>query len=253
MSLLPKIFKNNNVVIDCNSLVLENKTNEDLALNIQTISYTNNDYKSNNYEKSKILWQARLQANKILEKANVNAKKLMQKTQHDAQNEFEVAKKNGFEQGYNEGIQEANNDLQSRINDLTEIINAMEEKKSTLLKEYENELTDLALSIASKVIDSELERDDEKFLTLYRNALTKHSEQKWVKISVSQYEAEFATRNSDLLLSMAKGAKDIKINILENAPRGTCIVETPISITDASAQTQLSKLEDSFVDVELSV
>ena len=76
--------------------------------------------------------------------------------------------------------------------------------------------------------------------------------QERLKVIVSEYEAEFMTSNADTLLKMTRGAKDIEIQVLENAPRGTCIVETPLSIVDASVETQFNRLKDSMVDIEKS-
>jgi len=246
---LPRIFKDSDVILDKHFLVLdvvlENEEYNDVTKII--------NYEINQKKNTEIIWQARAKAQKIIENANEFAKKIMENATQKAQKEFERSQKIGYENGYLAGKEEAKNEMKTALNDFLMLNSALEKERETILCKYEDELKELALDIAKKVIDTELEKDDSLFISLYNNAVKQHSEQKWLKVTVSEYEAEFATSNAELLLSMVKGAEDIKFSILANAPRGTCIVETPLSITDTSVQTQLHKLQESFINADLAV
>jgi flagellar biosynthesis/type III secretory pathway protein FliH len=49
---------------------------------------------------------------------------------------------------------------------------------------------------------------------------------------------------------MIQGAKHIEIVGLPQAPAGTCILETPTGIVDASLDTQMDKIKEAFAGVE---
>lgn len=246
---MSKIFKDSDVILDKHFLlldvVIENEEYNDVSKIIP--------YEKPQKKNSEVVWQARAKAQKIIENANEFAKKIIQNATQKAQKEFERAQKIGYEDGYLLGKEKAQEEVKAVLNELLTFNAALEKERETILCKYENELKELALDIAKKVIDTELEKDDSLFISLYNNAVKQHSEQKWLKVTVSEYEAEFATSNAELLLSMVKGAEDIKFSILANAPRGTCIVETPLSITDTSVQTQLRKLQESFANADLAV
>jgi len=249
MRSLPKIFKDSDVVLENHCLILDSETKDETSLeNYNTIPYDMNLKKN-----TEALWQARLKAQKIIENANGQAKKIIQNAGQKVQTEMERAQKVGYEKGFALGKEKAEENMQSGVDELLDIIKSMEEAKQSILQRCENELKDLALNIAKRIIDTELEKHDSLFLSLYKSAIKQHNEPKWLKVTVSQCEAEFATSNADLLLSMSKGAQDIKFTILENAVRGTCIVETPLSITDASVETQLHKLEEAFGNAEVAL
>ncbi len=249
MRSLPKIFKDIDVVLENNYLMPKDETQERAVSETpKTVPYDKSLKKN-----AEILWQARLKAQKIIENANGSAKKIIQNANQKAQSELERAQKAGYEKGFALGKENAEAQVKEVVDELLQLIGSIDEAKSDILCQYENQLKDLALHIAKKIIDTELKKNDSLFLSLYKNAIKQHNEQKWLKLTVSQYEAEFATSNPDLLLSLAKGAQDIKITVAKNAPQGTCIVETPLSITDASVETQIIKLENAFHNAEVSL
>lgn len=245
MRSLPKVLKDIDIVINHDCLLLADEL-QDEQREIAA-------YKKNLQQNTETLWQARVKAHKIIETANERAKRMIQCAIQEARAEYDQVHKDGYEQGHLLGQQEGLAEIKSACSRLEQLMEKIEREEQTILKQYEEGLKDLSLCIAKKIIDTQLEQDDELFLTLYDNALKQHREQKWVKLTVSQFEAEFATAKSDLLLSMIKGAQEIKITVAEDAARGTCIVETPVSITDTSVDTQLSKVAEALDNAELCI
>ncbi|HBR32909.1 MAG TPA: hypothetical protein DD733_12600 [Clostridiales bacterium] len=85
------------------------------------------------------------------------------------------------------------------------------------------------------------------FLDIYEKAVKDIVAQKWVRLSVSDSDAVFATSHSDQLLGMVSGAERINIKVLDNAPKGSCIVETAEKIVDSGIDTQLSFLKTIYI------
>lgn len=174
-----------------------------------------------------IIWRARLDANAIVAKAEEYSQRIIAKASEKAVNDLNQAVEEGFAQGLEKGQAQALDMLKQQIDELKEINQQIEKSKAEILEDYEEDIKETALAIAKKIIDAELQKDDKAFLNLYKKAVQELSPQEWVKLTVSKFEESFASSNSELLRSLAKEAKTIKISVLENASPGTCIVETP--------------------------
>lgn len=190
--------------------------------------------------------RAKTEAERILCDAESASQRLMEGARQKAGAAFEAARANGYRAGFETGREESLRAMEAGIAELGALLKGLEEREARILKTYEEDLYKLALGVAKKIIDVELQADNEAFLGIYRNALQELSGAESVRLTVSEYEAEFATANAELLRSMVKNAKEIKIVALERAPRGACVVETPQAVVDAGVDTQLSRIGEAF-------
>jgi len=257
MRLLSKVFKDNDVIVEDYSLLLDSiKKDEKKYLHLRNMPCDETAVKED-----EILWQARLKAYKMIENAAECADKIIVSANQKVREETEQAQKKGYADGLAKGLakglaegkEEALAQVRTALNELGGMLKTLEEEKGALLHKNESELKELVLLIVKKIIDTELAENDGLFLSIYKNAIEQYNEHEWIKVTVSDYEAQFATSAADLLLSMAKGAKDIKIEIDQAAPRGACVIETPLSIVDAGVDTQLSKLKEILATSELTL
>ncbi len=200
---------------------------------------------------------AKAQAEIILAQAGTEARSLIAVAQNvsreirafatgKAHAEVQKATESGYEAGYRCGMEEVAQQQKAALDELENLMKRLESQKSALLLENEEQIKELALGIAKKVIDEKLSANDKTFLNIFNKAVKNFSAQEWVKVTVSDHDVQFATSNSQLLMSMVKGARDIEIVILEGAPKGTCIVETAEGIADASVYTQINNLKKAF-------
>lgn len=192
-----------------------------------------------------------LYANKIIEDAKKEAQNIRLLTIADMKNELEIAQNNGYLKGLQLGKEEALAENQKVLSELKSLLNTLDIQKNIILTRYEDQIKDLAISIAKKIINIELEADDSAFINIYKSSVKDFNNVEWLKISVSEYEIEFATTNADLLMSMVKGAKYIDIIKLDGAPRGTCIVETSQGIVNSSIEIQLNRIVEAFSNIEI--
>jgi flagellar assembly protein FliH len=199
----------------------------------------------------KMIWQARMDANKIVVRAEEFAKRMLDQASKKANNELIHARENGYLEGLETGKAQAMEQIDFQLAELSALIKSIEQQKAALLEKHEQNLKAFALELAKKIINTELQANDQAFLALYKSAIQELNTQDWVKVTVSGCEASFATSYSELLQNLTQEAKSIKVTVIENAPPGTCIVETPQSIADASVQTQMSRLQEAFSRVDL--
>lgn len=185
-------------------------------------------------------------AKKIIADANKYASELKIKAQKQAEREYAEAKKAGYADGIEEAITAAENKNQFVLNEIKTLLYNLDSQKSRLIEENDQNIIRLAMKIAEKVINEKISSDEELFLRVYEKAVKDMVAKKWLKLSVSKSELQVATSNSEYLLSMVSGAERIEIEVLEHAPKGTCIVETSDKIVDASINTQLDVIYNSM-------
>ncbi|MEA5040839.1 MAG: FliH/SctL family protein [Clostridiaceae bacterium] len=191
-------------------------------------------------EAGQILANARAQAEILLADAKAQAAKL-----------YAQAREQGYAEGQKGAIESAHLEIGETVNEISALLHSLEEQKTGMLKNYEGKIRDLAIHIAKKVVQAELNNNSEMFLNIYKSAVQELRDQEWIKLSVSDLQVQFATENADFLMSLVKGAKHIEIEGLPEAPTGTCIVETPDGIVDASLDTQMDRIKEAFADVEI--
>ena len=198
-------------------------------------------------ESETIIEQAKNESRDMVAGARIVAKKIKAYSVQKAQEEYRDAEKAGYEAGYREGKAQAERENAEMIEELTNLLQSIDSQKAEMINQYDNQLKDLALHIAKKIVEETLTKDDAAFLRLFEKAVEGFHGQKWVKLIVSDYDVQFATTNVQQLLSLVKGAEHIDIAVQKGAPKGTCIVETPQGTADASVNTQFQKLEKVLV------
>jgi flagellar assembly protein FliH len=251
MRLLSNIFKDCNVKIDDRYVLIEEIKKDDIS---EVINSPDHEIKTDiKIKNNKILWRTRAQAKKIIDEAQQLSKKYFEDAMQQSKLEFEQARISGYKEGFKEGKNLIQQKMQIAIDELTELIESVEKEKQNIFIKYQEELKNLSLSIAKKIIDTDLKSSDDAFLYLYKSALKYHNKQETLKLTVSDLDVEFVTSNKQILLSMASGAKSINIVAVENAPKGTLILETEQSIIDASAESQFEKIKQSLINAEVSV
>jgi Flagellar biosynthesis/type III secretory pathway protein len=185
---------------------------------------------------------AETKAKNVIENAKIEAEKIKQRALEEARVSVADAKEAGYNEGFKKACLEVECGNKKALNEMISVMDRLEREKDKLFAKNRKEIIELSLKIAEKVINQKLTADEKSYLKIYEKAVKDLTAQKWVKISVSKQEAEFVTKNSDYLLAMIDGAERLEIEVLDDMPSGTCIVETSDKIVDASVHTQLDRL-----------
>lgn len=191
--------------------------------------------------------RAREEAKKIIDEANTCVENAKSNAKEEAKLIFKEAKAAGYEEGLEVATDEVESKNQATLNEIKHILKKLDDQKSNLITDNKQNIIALAFKIAEKVINKKIDVGDDIILKIYERAVKDIVAQKWLKVSVSQYDVQVVTSNSEYLLSMVGGAERLEVEVLENAPKGTCIVETTEKIVDASINTQLEALYNAIV------
>lgn len=204
---------------------------------------------------------AQLQAELILNQAREEAQQLLERAQAQAMQEQEEiragARDEGYREGYAQGIAKAMDDSvrdrEATAARLEKEVKSFLEKASLareeLLLQTREELLELCLSIAEKVVRVSLKSSSEVIVRMIQTATERMKRQEWVHIYISGCDARQLAQISPALTStLGALSQHIKVVPMGDDEIGTCIVETPEEIADASVSTQMSNIRDVLHD-----
>ncbi|MCI8304477.1 MAG: F0F1 ATP synthase subunit delta [Lawsonibacter sp.] len=204
---------------------------------------------------------AQLQAELIMNQAREEAQQLLDQAREQAAAEQEEIRAGARDEGYREGyaqgtakaMDDAVRDREATAARLEKEVQAFLEKASLareeMLLQTQDELLELCLSIAEKVVRVSLKSSSEVIVRMIQTATERMKRQEWVHIYISGCDARQLAKISPALTStLGALSQHIKVVPMGDDESGTCIVETPEEIADASVSTQMSKIRDVLQD-----
>ena len=204
---------------------------------------------------------AQLQAELILNQAREEAQQILEQAREQAlQEQDEIragARDEGYRDGYAQGIAKAMDDSvrdrEATAARLEKEVQAFLEKASLareeMLLQTRDELLELCLSVAEKVVRVSLKSSSEVIVRMIQTATERMKRQEWVHIYISGCDSrQLAQISPALTSSLGALSQHIKIIPMGDDEIGTCIVETPEEIADASVSTQMSNIRDVLHD-----
>lgn len=204
---------------------------------------------------------AQLQAELILNQAREDAEQILAQARQRAEAEQEEiragARDEGYREGYAQGIAKAMDDSvrdrEATAARLEKEVRSFLEKASLareeMLLQTREELLELCLSIAEKVVRVSLKSSSEVIVRMIQTATERMKRQEWVHIYISGCDArQLAQISPALTTTLGALSQHIKVVPMGDDEGGTCIVETPEEIVDASVSTQMSNIRDVLYD-----
>ena len=204
---------------------------------------------------------AQLQAELILKQAREEAEQVLAEARAAAKAEQEEIRMGARDEGYREGyaqgtahaMEDARRDMEATAARLEKDVQAFLEKanmaRDEVLRQSQDELLDLCIAIAEKVVRVSLKSSSEVIVRMIQTATERLKRQEWVHIYISGCDTKGLAQISPALTT-ALGAlsQHVKIIPMGDDEGGTCIVETPEEIIDASVSTQMTNIRDLLRD-----
>ena len=111
------------------------------------------------------------------------------------------------------------------------------------------ELRDLALAIAEKVVSVSLKSSSEVICRMIQAAIDKRKRREWVHIYIAECDAKQLVKlPQSLTAALSALSGRVRIIPMADDEAGTCIIEMPDEIIDASAATQLNNIRTMLSD-----
>ena len=198
---------------------------------------------------------AQAQADELIRNARAQAEHIIEEAKQAAEAEVARIHQQASEEGYNQGYVEgqrkgeeeasaatrkaAQESVQAVQRFLTQANNMRDEK----IDKLSGELLDVAVAVAEKVIHVSLKSSEEIIKRMIIAATEKMKRREWVQIYVADCDVKGVAQSDPSLTAALSCLSDhIKIVPMRDAETGTCIVEMPDEIIDASASTQLENI-----------
>lgn len=201
-------------------------------------------------EAERIISDAKMQADEILKNAESEAVEIRQQAHSEGMDE-------GYKDGFNEAFEKNKAELEAQtVNymlELRDLINEFKQIKDKLISQNIDELKDVTVSIAEKVIHVSLKTSGEIIKKMIISATEKIRYKEWARIYISKSDSSLLIEgNTDLLKAISSLSENIKITAMDDAAPGTCIIELPDQVIDASASTQIENIRSVLKGVDIN-
>ena len=207
-------------------------------------------YREEKIQLMKELEETREAVRRLLEDSRIEAEQIKNQARDEGR---EIGEREGYEKGYIDGYEKAQQEVEKTLKkeadelllELRDLIASVEHKKREMLEQYKDDLRDIAISIAEKIIRVSLKSSGDIIKRMIISATEGIMSKEWVKIYIARCDAEMAVNGDSMLINSISYVSDhIKIIVMENEAPGTCILEFPDKVIDASTNTQIENIKE---------
>ena len=193
-----------------------------------------------------MLAAAREEAEQILERSREAARV---EAELIYQNARETGRQDGYEEGVAQALEEGRIHQEEQAAIMAQEVEKFLEQASVALDrqmdENINELRDLAIAIAEKVVCISLRSSTDIIGRMVQAALDKRKHREWIHIYISESDVKRMGQIPATLSAAVAGLSDrVKIVPMADDDSGTLVIEMPDEIIDASASTQMQNIRD---------
>lgn len=162
---------------------------------------------------------------------------------------FEKGHSEGYEKGYEQGLQEGREagiqELQEQSDrqreQITRLIEDLEQSKLQILEEFRSGIEALSMQIARKVLHQEVS-DGIAVPAIVSGVLEEYHDQEWACIHVSPKAAELLQADPQLMERLQSVSKNLRIVPSASLEDSDCQIDLPDRQLDAGVETQLKEI-----------
>ena len=201
-----------------------------------------------------IIADAHRRAEAILDQARLEAElKSQELYESSRQSGLEAGRAEGLAQGAAQALQEGQRAQKRQAEELAAEFDRFLERAGAALDRQMDEnvedLRDLAIAIAEKVVSVSLKSSSEVIGRMIQTAIDKRKRREWAHIYIAECDAKHLSKVPASLMNALSALSDrVRIIPMADDEAGTCIIETPDEIVDASAATQLNNIRTLLSD-----
>jgi len=197
-------------------------------------------------ERGEFINRAKEEAEELIKRAQEEASQILAGAKEKEKEIYEKAEEKGYVEGYRRGFQKALDEAKEEAdrirNTAFKVLEEAENRRQELIISAEEEVVDLCLAIASKVVHAHVEEHRDTVLRLAREALERLASSKHYTIIVNPRDAELLRQYIDELSMQVSASAHIHILEDESVGAGGCKVETEKGVLDATLESQLDEI-----------
>lgn len=160
-----------------------------------------------------------------------------------AQQEAGTIKDSAAKEGYKEGLELANQDIQKMKEALVEFFKAKDE----IFEYIAPDILEISIDIAKKIVKKEIEQDPTIILGTILDVLKNLSRDE-SKVSIKAHPMQVALIKENIAEMVSSLGLETKINVFadDSVEVGGCILQTNNGLVDATVSTQLDIIKEAF-------
>jgi len=148
----------------------------------------------------------------------------------------------GFEQGHAAATAAAEQAMADSVHRLAELVGSVQENQASFFRAAERQVVDLALQIAQKVLEREIENMPDMAVNIVRAALEEMDARTAVRVRVNPEDAELLRRRWAQVVPPGIAAERIELQPDERVRSGGAVIETTHGEVDAQIESKLAQL-----------
>ncbi len=208
-----------------------------------------NIFRKKNEEAMEVKVQAEEEAKAIVEKAKIEARNIEGEIKDKETKILNDARKRGYQDGFEEGYKNGESEVKRLTDRIQVILNSTIQKRNEIFVETEQQIINLVLLIAKKVIKVISENQKNVVINNVVQALRKLKSRGDVAIRVNLSDIELTSAHKKDFVEMVEGVKSIKILEDSTVDKGGCIIETDFGSIDARISSQLHEIEEKIIEL----
>jgi len=193
--------------------------------------------------------QALDEAERIVSEAQEKAEQI----EADSRAAFEAERKEAEEQGRaagrEAGFAEGNAEAERLVQRTQIVLQRAQDKRAEILQETEQEIVNLVLLLARKVIKVISESQRNVIISNVVQALRKVKGKGDIIVRVNMADVKLSTEHLKDFINLAEGAKSLQIVEDSSVDEGGCVIETDFGEIDARISSQLAELEARILEI----
>ncbi len=196
-----------------------------------------------------IVHKAKEEAVFIRHEARCEAERIMAEARETVQREAEELLQKTREEGYHQGEILAQQNYNELIEEAQEFKDRCKSEYEETLASLEQNMVDMVLNIAAKVVGNEIRNNREAIFGIVREAIGTCSNHGHIILRVSPEDYEVLIENEEKLRSMIKGLDELEIKKDGTLASGSCIIDTGFGSVDGSSDTRLDLIRQAFFEI----
>lgn len=189
------------------------------------------------------------EAERILAEARQKAAGLEEAAKKAYDRNQEEAEERGHTEGREAGYQEGKEEVARLIGRTQLMLERAQDKRADILAETEQQIIDLVLLIARKVIKVISETQRNVVVSNVAQALRKVKARGDIIVRVNVADLKLTTEHTKDFIQLVEGAKGLQIVEDSSVDQGGCIIETDFGEIDARIASQLGELESKILEM----
>ena len=193
--------------------------------------------------------KAQDEAEKIIAEAKEKAKQIESDVRAAFEQERREAEEQGRSAGHEAGFVEGKSEVERLVQRTQTVLQRAQDKRTEILEETEQEIINLVLLIARKVIKVISENQRNVVISNVVQALRKVKGRGNVIIRVNMADLKLSTEHLKDFINLVEGAKSVQIVEDSTIDEGGCVIETDFGEIDARIASQLAELETKILEI----